>query len=96
MQGINPVLRRFTQKHLFRLINDFLSQRNQTIQFLPCFLETPAVKAVDDPCTLRNDMAGHRLEFFDRRFPPIRVFPVELLDLEKLFLAASAVSAKGF
>jgi len=96
MQRINSVLGRFTEKHLFRLINDSLPQRDQSIEFFPCFLEAPTVKAVDDPGTLRNDVVGHLLECLDRFFPPVRIFPVELLDPEEQPLSTSAVCAKGF
>lgn len=58
VQGINPMLWRFAEKHAFCLIDDSLPQRDQAIQFLARFPETPTVKTVDNPSSLRNDMTG--------------------------------------
>ena len=61
MQRINPTLGGFAGEHLFRLIDNFLPERNQAIEFPSRFLETPAVEAVDHPGGLLDHLAGHAL-----------------------------------
>jgi hypothetical protein len=83
-------------ENLFRLINYFLPDRDQTIKLPSRFLEASAVKTVRYPGGLINHMAGHFFEFFDRLFPAFRISPVELLDSEEKFLSGSDAGAKGF
>jgi hypothetical protein len=96
MQRIDPVLGGLAGENLFRLIDNFLSERDQTIDCPSRFLESSTVKTIRDSGSLLDHMAGHLFEFFDRLFPAFRVFPVELLDSEEEFLTGSDEGAKGF
>ena len=96
MERTDPMLGGFAGENLLCLADDSLSDGNQTVELTSLFLETSTVKTAPYSAGLRYHMTGHLLELLDRSFPAFRVFPVELFDPEKLFLADLAVGAKGF
>ena len=68
MQRIDPIPGGFTRENLFCLIDDFLPERDQAIEFLSRFLEPSTLQAVRYPGSLLDHMGGHLLECFDRFF----------------------------
>jgi hypothetical protein len=96
VQGVQAFRRNIAGKNLFRLGDDPLSQRDQTIQLTPGFMMAPIKEATDHAGRLLDHPVGYRFEFPDGFLPRFRVGPVKLLDPEQDSFPGSAEGAKGF